>query len=143
MTSPDVSHARAEITQRLQQHAVALGRGDVDLALQLYAPEAIVRPANMDPVRGLEALREFFTRWFAAMTVKDGAYATDEFDVHGDTAYQIGTYRGISQPHGQQGIPDRGSFMIVWQRQPDGSWKYHRGIFNSSLPVDRTITSKG
>ncbi len=143
MTSPDVSQTRDEITSRLAQHATALGAGDVTAALQLYAPDAVVRPANMEPVRGQAALGEFFTRWFAAMTVKDGAYATDELDVHGDTAYQIGTYRGISQPHGQQGIPDRGSFMIVWKQQPDGQWKYYRGIFNSSLPVDRTITTKG
>ena len=143
LTTPETSRVQAEITKRLAYHAAALGRGDVEAALELYTTDAVVRPANMEPVRGRDALREFFTRWFAAMTVKDGGYATEELDVHGDRAYQIGTYRGVSQPHGQQAVPDRGSFMIIWARQGDGSWRYYRGIFNSSLPADRTISSKG
>ena len=97
----------------------------------------------MEPVRGRDALRVFFTRWFAAMTVSDGAYVTEELDVHGDAAYQVGTYRGVLQPHGQEGVEDRGSFMIIWKRQGNGSWRYHRGIFNSSPPGSRTITGKG
>ena len=143
LTTQEASEVQAEITRRLEYHAAALGRGDVEAALQLYTWGAVVRPANMEPVRGRDALREFFTRWFAAMTIKDGAYATEELDVYGDRAYQVGTYRGVSQPHGQEGVQDRGSFMIIWERQGDGSWRYHRGIFNSSLPVDCTITSKG
>lgn len=143
MNDAGVPEVQAEITKRLESHAAALARGDVEAALDLYAVEAVVRPANMEPVRGREALRQFFTRWFAAMTVKDGAYTTEELDVHGDTAYQAGTYRGVMHPHGQPGIQDRGSFVIVWKRQRDGSWKYHRGIFNSSLPVDPNTASKG
>jgi ketosteroid isomerase-like protein len=138
-----VSTVQAEISTRLARHAAALERGDVDGALQLYTEDAVVRPANMEPVRGHDALRTFFTRWFAAMHLKDAAYTTEELDVHGDTAYQLGTYRGLMQPHGRPGVPDRGSFTIVWKRQADSSWKYHRGIFNSSLPVEVTTASKG
>jgi len=143
-TGPEDTEAvREEISQRLVRHAGALSRGDVDSALQLYAEQAVVRPANMEPVRGHNAIRQFFTQWFAAMSLKDGAYTTEEFDVYDDKAYQIGTYKAVQQPHGQAGVPDRGSFMIVWKRQVDGAWKYHHGIFNSSLPVAETIISKG
>ena len=138
-----VAEVQREIARRLENHAAALSRGDVEAALELYAPDAIVRPANMEPVRGHGSLRDFFTRWFAAMTLRDGVYATEELDVHGDTAYQLGTYRAVMEAHGQPGAPDRGSFTIVWKRQPDGSWRYHRGIFNSSLPVERSTASKG
>lgn len=133
--SQSVAEIREEITRRLERHAQALSRGDVEAALQLYASDAIVRPANMDPVGGEAGLREFFTRWFAAMAIKEVAYTTEELRVHGDMAYQIGTYRGTLEMPGQRSVVDRGSFMIVWQHQPGGSWKYKRGIFNSSLPA--------
>ena len=141
-TAADVQR---EIEARLACHADAHSRQDLDAALQLYTEDAVVRPANMVPVRGHAELRTFFTNWWAAMSVRDVKYTTVELDVHGDKVYQIGTYSGVQQFHGQAaGVPDRGSFMIVWKRQGDGSWKYHRGIFNSSLPSSaETITSKG
>lgn len=133
--SQSVAEVRDEITQRLERHAQALSRGDVEAALQLYTSDAIVRPANMDPVRGEAALREFFIRWFAAMAIKEVAYTTEELRVHGDMAYQIGTYRGTLEMPGPRSVIDRGSFAIVWQKHPDRSWKYKHGIFNSSLPA--------
>jgi len=133
---------RTEIDSLLARHAVALAAGNVDEALRLYADDAIVRPANMEPVSGKAALRTFFTQWFAAMAIKDGKYTTVELDVHGDTAYQIGTYSATVKPVGEAEVRDRGSFAVVWKRQPDGSWRYHRGIFNSSLPAAETVTKK-
>ncbi len=134
---------RLEIEEHLARHANAQFRQDLDTALQLYTEDAVVRPANMEPVSGHAELREFFTNWWGAMSVKSVEYSTVEFDLHGDTAYQIGTYKGIQQPQGQEETSDRGSFMIVWKQQADGSWKYQRGIFNSSLPAAEAITKKG
>jgi ketosteroid isomerase-like protein len=135
---------QTEIEARLARHAQALAQGDVEACLQLYTADAIVRPANMEPVRGHEALREFFSRWFGAMRIHNAKYTTDELEVAGDSAYQIGRYEGEVHANGQAGaFSDRGSFSIVWKRQPDGGWKYHRGIFNSSLPPDPATSSKG
>lgn len=141
-SAADVAKVRAEAESRLARHAIALANQDVNAALELYADDAIVRPANMDPVRGKPALRGFFGAWFSAMAVKDGAYTTEEFDLCGDKAIQIGTYRGNVHVPGAPVVVDRGSFTIVWKRQDDGTWRYQRGIFNSSLPADHTVTKK-
>jgi ketosteroid isomerase-like protein len=142
LAAADLAKVRAEVESRLARHAVALANQDVDGALELYAEDAVVRPANMDPVRGKAALRGFFGAWFSAMAVKDGAYTTEEFDLWGDKAIQIGTYRGDVHVPGAPVVVDRGSFTIVWRRQGDGSWRYQRGIFNSSLPANQTVTRK-
>ena len=139
----DPAVVREEITGRLARHAEALAEADIDAALELYTEDAIVRPANMEPIHGHSGLRQFFSGWFSAMAIQDAAYATEELDVHAGTAYQIGTYTGTLRPHGGAPASDHGSFSIVWKRQPDGSWKYHRGIFNSALPAASTITNKG
>ena len=135
---------RAEIEMKLARHADALTRQDLDTALDLYTEDAVVRPANAEPVRGHAELSSFFVNWWGAITVESVAYSTEELAVHGDRAYQIGSYEAVQRFAEQDtGVPDRGSFMIVWRRQEDGAWKYHRGIFNSSLPAAETITSKG
>jgi ketosteroid isomerase-like protein len=143
VTGSDAAAVQSEIERRLEEHAEALGERDVERCLRLYTERAVVRAANMEPVRGKDALRTFFTRWFEAMTIENGEYVTEELDVHEDRAYQIGTYSGTQVLRDGPAVPDRGSFHIVWERQADGSWRYHRGIFNSSLPVDETVVSKG
>jgi uncharacterized protein (TIGR02246 family) len=134
VAATDVASVRTEVEARLARHAAAVGAHDVSAALDLYAEDAIVRPANMEPVRGKTALKDFFTGWFAAMTIKDASYATDELDVVGDRALHIGTYKGTVVIPGAPPIQDRGNYTIIWKRQADGSWRYHRGIFNSTLP---------
>ncbi len=138
----DVTKLRADIEGRLARHGAALARGDVAAALSLYADDVIARPANMEPVRGKENLRGFFTQWFAAMKMRDYVYATEEFEVFGGKALHIGTYKGTIQLPGAAPVADRGSFTVIWKRQSDGSWLYHRGIFNSSLPANQTVTEK-
>lgn len=142
MEVDEIQTVRAEVESRLARHAVALSKQDVNAALELYADDAVVRPANMEPVRGKAALRDFFTGWFNIMSINDGAYTTEEFELCGAKAIHIGTYKGNLQVPGSPPVADRGSFTIIWKRQPDGSWRYHRGIFNSSLPSDETITRK-
>ena len=142
MEADDVASVRTEVESRLARHAVALSSQDVNAALELYADDAVVRPAHMEPVRGQAALRDFFAAWFAAMALKDGAYTTDEFELCGTKALHIGTYKGTLHVPGLPAVADRGSFTIVWKQQPDCTWRYHRGIFNSSLPTDATIARK-
>ena len=51
---------RAELELKLAQHADAHARQDLETALDLYTEDAVVRPANMDPVQGHAALGQFF-----------------------------------------------------------------------------------
>ena len=66
---------------------------------------------------------------------------TDEMEITaletqsaGDWAYSRGVY-SVAFPldNGEQGFVD-GKFMTILQRQPDGSWKIHRDIYNSNVP---------
>lgn len=128
---PTVSAVQAEIEERLKQHAEALTRGDTDDALQLFAPDAVVRPANVEPLRGTAALREFFERTFAAMTIGEGKFFTEELYLYDSLAFHFGTYEfRVPIPDGDQ-VSEKGGFAIVWRRQRDGAWRYHRGLLNS------------
>lgn len=131
---PTVSTVQAEIEERLHAHADALARRDADAALQLYASDAIVRPANVEPLRSEAALREFFERTFAAMAISEARFFTEELYLYDAQAFHFGTYEFNTTPAGRGRRREKGSFAIVWRRQRDGSWRCHRGMVNSSLP---------
>jgi ketosteroid isomerase-like protein len=37
-------------------------------------------------------------------------------------------------PKGGKAMNDVGKYVAVWKKQPDGSWKMIRDIYNSDLP---------
>lgn len=127
----DVSAVQAEIEERLKVYAEALARGDIDGALRLFAPDAIVGPPDVEPLQGTAALREFFERTFAALTIGEGRFFTEELYLYDSLAFHFGSYEfGPAAPLGAR-WSQKGGFAIVWRRQRDGTWRYHRGMMNS------------
>jgi ketosteroid isomerase-like protein len=133
-----VSVVQAEIEDHLKRHAEALARQDADGALQIFTPDAVVKPPNVEPLRGISALREFFERTFAAMSIGEGRFFTEELYLYDGLAFHFGVY-GFTTPFPRRNrFIEKGNFSIVWRRQRDGSWRYHRGILSSSLGERRT-----
>jgi ketosteroid isomerase-like protein len=61
--------------------------------------------------------------------------ATEELAVHGDSACATGTLEAVVLPEGGKPATDRGSYMVLFIRDSTGTWRSHRGVFNSSLPL--------
>jgi ketosteroid isomerase-like protein len=53
----------------------------------------------------------------------------------GDLAYASGVYDLTLSPPGSGTISDNGKYVVVYRRQPDGTWKAIADIFNSSRPA--------
>jgi ketosteroid isomerase-like protein len=128
-----VSAVQAEIEERLKRHAEALSRRDADGALQIFTEDAVVKPPNVEPLRGTGALREFFERMFAAMAIGKGQFFTEELYLYESLAFHFGSYEFNTPSPRRERLIEKGSFSIVWRRQRDGSWRYHRGLLSSSL----------
>jgi ketosteroid isomerase-like protein len=59
-----------------------------------------------------------------------------EVKVLGDHAFQWGSYRFSLRPRaGGETVRTSGKLMRILQRQPDGSWKMHRGIATVDPPT--------
>jgi len=54
--------------------------------------------------------------------VLDGVIRTEELQVSGDLAYEIGKFSYTIRVAGEQARVVGGTFLTVWQRQPDGNW---------------------
>jgi ketosteroid isomerase-like protein len=49
----------------------------------------------------------------------------------GDTAVEVGRYT-LSGEGGQ--VLDTGKYVVIWKKEDD-AWRYHRDIWNSSMPL--------
>jgi ketosteroid isomerase-like protein len=96
------------------------------------------------PIRtGSEAIRQWASETMANPGFAVSWQATAaEVSAAGDLGYTVGTYDFTL--HDPQGNPmtDRGKYVTVWKKQPDGKWKVAVDIFNSDLPPPVAATAQ-
>jgi uncharacterized protein (TIGR02246 family) len=125
---------RTHIEQIGARFAEAYNRGDIAAVGALYDADAIVLAPNAPPMRGRQNIEAF---WGGARQqgFRSISLTTTAVEVTGDYALELGNYRLVIQPPGQGEGVDQGKFMVVWKRQPDGTWKIYRDMFNTSMPA--------
>ncbi len=102
---------------------------DVEAMIVNYAPDAVILPPNSPMIEGRAAIGEFF-RGMLTLMGDDMSFSTTRFDASGDLAYEFGTYEGSFG-----GVPDKGKYVAVWKKQPDGNWMIAADIFNTDIPL--------
>jgi len=69
---------------------------------------------------------------------------SDEIQVTGEWAFDRGTYQWRGVPRaGGDAIDDRGKYLVILQRQVDGSWKLARAMDNSDRPLAQSTRDAG
>jgi len=111
-------------------------KGDAAAVGALYTEDALLMPPNYDMIRGRSSTQDF---WGGAikMGVKDAVLTTVELMDLGNVVYEVGNYALKIQPEGQAAFEDKGKYVVLWKKMPDGTLKIHRDIWNSSLPAKR------
>jgi uncharacterized protein (TIGR02246 family) len=125
---------RAQIEQAAARFSDAFNRGDVTALAAMYDTGAVVLAPNAPPMRGRQNIEAFWAgaRQQGFKTVNLVVNSVELIDGH---AIELGTYTLVVQPPGQGEITDRGKYMVLWRRQPDGTWKLYRDMFNTSMPA--------
>jgi uncharacterized protein (TIGR02246 family) len=98
------------------------------------ADDALSLPPNAPMLTGKESIRKGLSEEMAnpgfALSFQSGKV---EASRGGDLAYEVGTYQHtFNDPKGKP-VTDRGKYVTVWKKQPDGKWKAVADIFNSDL----------
>ena len=106
----------------------ALGRADTEALAALYAADATLLPPDAAPISGREAIRRF---WQAGLDAGIVAIRLDAARLDHDArlAYELGGYELRLEPAGSDAIVDRGNYLLVYERQDDGSWRRRAEIF--------------
>ena len=123
----------AAIIDFMNQYRSSQNVGDIDQFMSLWTEDGILMPPNGPPVVGKDRIRVRTKRNFDQFTFDlNGTEA--EVEVAGGWAFTRGTYTITVTPkeEGQPVFID-GKFINILERQRDGSWKMHRGIFNSNV----------
>ncbi len=134
-TSADAGAIRASIDSLNAKMVDAVKRGDTAAIASIYDDDAVVMMSNTEAWRGRDAARKGWAAMMSQGTFKDISMTTDDIVVGGDLVVETGKYEMTIQPKSGKEMKDKGKYVVVWKRQPDGSLKAFRYIGNSDLPM--------
>ena len=119
-TEPDASARIAEAGRRFLLRFAASDPADIAAC---YTEDAQILTSSMSPVRGRAAIESLFK--FTRGPGHTLEFRTEDLDVQGDTAIEIGAY---VRRNGERATFDSGRYMVVWKRV-GGQWQIHRDMF--------------
>ena len=109
--------------------------GDFEAWLSSFTDDAIVMAPNLPALNGKQAIRQWNAPIFEQFHLHEESDER-EVEVAGDWAYIRAHWIWTLTPKsGGEVVRDTGNSIWILHRQPDGSWKISRGIFNSDIPV--------
>ncbi len=108
---------------------------DLNGTLSYYSDDAVLLPPNAPVANTKDATRAIWAELTAPSVAISWQASKVEVAKSGDLAYSIGSYTlAMQDPQGKL-ISDKGKFMEVWKKQPDGKWKAVADTYNSDLPA--------
>ena len=130
----DLTQIRHAIEEGNAKFGKAVRKGDGAAIAALYAEDATLLPPDSDMIKGLGGI-EAFWKGGLQMGIKEAVLTTVDVSAAGELAYEIGTFALKVQPEGKEPIGQKGKYVVVWKKAPDGSWKLHVDIWNSGPAV--------
>ncbi|HVN19205.1 MAG TPA: DUF4440 domain-containing protein [Dongiaceae bacterium] len=130
----DLTRAEAAVRAITQEWVLACNTKHLDDLLEVYAADALVLRSNCPPIRGAAAVREFF---FGALDAGLGEVEIDPLrvDIVGDMAYEAGRCKALIPGSTGKRREERGKYLWVLQREPNGQWKVVADCWSSDLTL--------
>jgi len=103
--------------------------------LKLYAPDAVFLQPSGERITGSAALRTLFQNIMA--TFDSGlTLHSQNLEASGDLAYDSGDFQeSLTTIATGAKITSQGSYIIIFKRQPDGSWQIVQQVFTGIPPA--------
>ena len=132
----NTDEVRAAIAAINKKFMEDVNRGNAAAGAAAYTDDAILMPPNNPPARGKQAIEKYLAEIGSQLQASNFQLSILEVNVQGDTTIVRGTYSSsFTVPGTDAPMEDRGKTLNVWKRQADGSWKLHRDIWNSNMPI--------
>ena len=118
----------------IEQDAAAVRRSDWDAAAHLFTADAIRFPPHRAPIRGRAAM----LAWLQTFPpIQEFDITADEIVGCDDVAFVRGRYSlTAAAAPGSPPTTDRGNYMGLLRKQPDGSWLWTTDMIASELPMN-------
>lgn len=134
-------------TEQERNALIALDRAwsdtakDVDKWLSYYAPDASVYPQGMPIATDSGAIRKVITDMVSMPGFSlHWSAAKADVSTSGDLGYTSGSYEMTMNDAAGKPMTEKGKYVTVWKKQPDGQWKAVQDIFNSdAAPPESSV----
>jgi uncharacterized protein (TIGR02246 family) len=124
----------AAIRDHGRQWVKAFKAGDVDALMKLYTPDAEVALHGKPKLKGIDAIRGYFTPLLTTPPDADFLLAEESLLVDGDLGVFMSKYWfTVRTPKGE--IRDPGRSLIVYRRGADGVWRIRMDIDQAAPDV--------
>jgi ketosteroid isomerase-like protein len=131
-TGEKQKQAEAAIRQQDDAWLKAIGGRQLDATVSYYADGAVLLAPNLPIARTKDEIRQTWSQVFASIPAgapfNSGTTRVEVAD-SGDFAYSQGFYSIGNPPI------DKGKYLEVWKKQPNGAWKAIADTFNSDMPA--------
>jgi ketosteroid isomerase-like protein len=127
----------AAIRQLETDFVAAISRGDTGAMAKMIVKDFVAMPPDRPPIVGSEATMAYWSELFETHTL-DVSTSIGEVVADDDWAFVRATNQWKATPKADAD-PQEGhaTYLHIFQKQPDGSWKVARDIWNSDqLPPD-------
>src|SRR4030066_911781 len=132
----EMTQVRKAIEEGNVKFGNAVRKRDGAAIAALYTEDATLLPPDSDVVKG-RAVIEAFWKGGLRMGIKEAVLTTVDVSGAGDLAYEIGRFALKIQPEGNEVIEQKGKYVVVWKKAPEGVWKLQVDIWNSGPAVTK------
>jgi uncharacterized protein (TIGR02246 family) len=134
------TEADVEAIEGLQTtYLAALDGSDAGQYAALFTDDGVLMVPNEPPVNGSDAIDAQLQAVFDRTDFENHDISTTEMVVLGDWAFARGTLTGtMAQIPDGEPLESTRSWVMIFQRQPGGSWRIARYILNSDDPTPVT-----
>lgn len=127
--------AAAEIAAAQRRFLRLFAMNDIAGIAACYTEDAQMLVANMEVIVGRASIQSVFK--FTAVQGHVLEFQTQELDIHGTTAVEIG---GYTRKRRDSSTFDRGKYMVIW-KYVAATWLIHRDMFSTSLAKSSLLTA--
>ena len=128
----EVSASKTELGQMNRDFAAALNAKDAQAAAALYAEDAVLIPPGEPLVRGRDAIEDYWRAAIEAGDIRDVSVETMDALSSGSLGYETGSFVLTANGPDGEAVTDRGRYIELLRREPDGRWLSTHGIWNAS-----------
>lgn len=115
----------------------AIQAEDVPALVSMCTDDIVVMRPDAPSVKGKQVMEESYRGLFEQFSVRATwpVEGTEEIAVADDWAYQMSEFTVRMTPKtGGEAIEEHGKLIMIFQRQPDGAWKFAREVWNRNSP---------
>jgi uncharacterized protein (TIGR02246 family) len=123
----------AAITALGQAYQAALLGGDAAAVAALYTEDATEMPPHNVARQGRAAIQEAYE---AGPLMTTFTITSKQMEGFGDLAYEMGIWTATMEMEGmEEPYQDAGKYLVVCEKQADGTWLMKASIWNSDIPM--------